>query len=102
VELPRLETLWQKYRDKGLSVVAVEAFRDREGALELINQENLTYHLLENLEGEGEVVAATFRVFGFPSTFVIDGEGKVMFFHFGFAKGDEVKIEKEILKLIGE
>ena len=32
MELPRLEPLYQKYKDKGLTVVAVEAARDTEGA----------------------------------------------------------------------
>jgi peroxiredoxin len=101
VELPRLEKLWNKYRDMGLSVVSVEAFRDREGALKFIKDENLTFHLLENLEGEGEIVYDIFKVSGFPSSFIIDPDGKVMFFHYGFSEGEEAKIEEEILKLMG-
>ena len=100
MELPRLQPLWEKYRDKGLSVVAIEAFRDRERATTFIEENKLTYHLLENLEGEGEVVASVFKVRGFPSTFVIDSDGKVMYFHYGFSAGDEVKVEEEILRLM--
>jgi len=100
VELPRLETIWQKYRDKGLSIVAVEAFRDRETALEFIKKENLSFHLLENLEGDGEIVYGNYKVSGFPSTFVIDRNGKAVFFHYGFSEGDEVELEKQILKLL--
>jgi peroxiredoxin len=101
VELPRLEQLWNKYRDMGLSIVAVEAFRDREAALKFIEDEKLTFHILENLEGEGEIVYDIFKVSGFPSTFIIDPEGKVMFFHYGFSEGDEAKMEEEILELMG-
>ena len=102
MELPRLEPLWNKYRDQGFSIVVVEARRDREGALEFIKENNLTYHLLENLEGDDEVVRNVFGVGGFPSSFVIDGDGKVMFFHYGFSASDEVKLENEIVKLLEE
>ena len=102
MELPRVEVLWNKYRDKGLSVVAIEAFRDRETAVQFIEKEKLSFHLLENLEGEGEIVYENYSVSGFPSTFVIDAQGKVIFFHYGFSEGDEKKLEEEILKLLGE
>ena len=102
MELPRIEVLWNKYRDKGLSVVAVENYRDRETALEVIAKEKLSFHLLENLEGDGEVVYSKYGVAGFPTTFVIDEQGRVVFFHFGFSAGDEVKLEEDILKLLDQ
>ena len=102
MELPRLEPLWQKYRDKGLSIVAVERRRDTEGALKFINENNLTFHFLENGEGDGEVVRSLFNVRGFPTTYVIDEDGKIMYFHYGFSAGDEVKIEEEIKTLLEE
>ena len=43
MELPRLEPLWQKYRDKGFSVIAVEIARDRERATTFVEENNLTY-----------------------------------------------------------
>ena len=46
MELPRIEPLWKKYRDKGFSVVAVEATGDRDRAVKFIDEKNLTYHLL--------------------------------------------------------
>jgi len=39
-------------------------------------------------------VRGTFRVNGFPSSFLIDDNGKVVFFHYGFSAGDEKKIEE--------
>jgi peroxiredoxin len=98
VELPRLEPLWQKYGDKGLSIVAVEALRDRERALKLISEKNLTYHFLEADEGDN-VVRRTYRVQAFPTSFLIDRDGKIIYCHVGFEKGDEAKLEKEILEL---
>jgi peroxiredoxin len=98
VELPRLETLWQKYGDKGLSVVAVEAARDRDRASNFIRDKQLTFHLLEEDEAK-TVVRGTFGVRAFPTSFVIDRDGRIMYCHVGFEKGDEVRLEKEILEL---
>ena len=98
MELPRLEALWQQYRDKGVSVVAVEAARDRERASKFINDKQLTFHLLEEDEAK-TVVRGTFGVQAFPTSYVIDRDGKVMYCHIGFEKGDEARLEKEILEL---
>ena len=98
MELPRLELLWKKYGEKGFSVVAIEALRDRERALKFVKDRGLTYHLLE--EGENDaVVQKTFRVESFPTSFVIDRDGRIMYCHVGFEKGDEVRLEGEILEL---
>lgn len=101
MELPRLETLWQKYRDQGFAVVAVEAVRDRERALKFIQENKLSFHLLENDEAKN-VVRDTYGVQSFPTSFMIDRDGKIMYCHVGFEKGDEAKLEKEILELTSD
>jgi peroxiredoxin len=98
VELPRLEPLWEKYRDKGFSVVAIEATRDRERALKFIERNGLTYHLLEAEEEKGSV-KEKFGIKWFPTSFLIDRDGRIMICHVGFRAGDEVELEKEMLKL---
>jgi hypothetical protein len=100
VELPRLEPLYQKYKDEGLAVVAIEAQRDTEGATTFINEHNLTYACLENGEGDEEVVRTIFGVRSFPTSYLIDRQGRVMFYHLGFEEGDEETLEKQILKLL--
>ena len=100
MELPRLEPLWQKYKDQGLQIIAVEANRDREGAVKFIAENNLTYHFLEEVEDEDAKVVPKLVSGGFPTSYLIDREGKVVFAHLGFDEGDEVKIEEEIQKLL--
>ena len=100
MELPRLEPLHQKYQDQGLAVVAVEAARDTEGATTFIEENKLTYACLENGEGEGDVVRTVFGVSTFPTSYIIDRQGRVMFYHLGFDEGDEKKLEEEILQLL--
>ena len=98
MELPRLEPLWKKYRDKGFSVIAIEATKDRERAVKFIEENGLTYHLLE-AEEEKILVKKQFGIKWFPTSFLIDREGRVMICHVGFSAGDEEKLEKEILSL---
>jgi peroxiredoxin len=100
VELPRLEPLWRKYRDKGFSVIAVEATRDRERAVKFIENNKLTYYLLE-AEEEKSVVKEKFGIKWFPTSYLIDRDGRIMMCHVGFRAGDEVDLEKEILRLAG-
>ena len=98
MELPRLETLWQTYREKGLSVVAVEAAGDRDRARKFITEKNLTFHLLENDKKE-DVVGEKFKVDSFPTSLLIDRDGRIMYYHVGFRLGDETELEREIKEL---
>lgn len=98
MELPRLEALWKKHGNLGFSVVAVEATRDRERAMKFIGEKTLTYHFLENDE-KNDVVRDTFGVTSFPTAFLIDRDGRIMYHHVGFEKGDEVELERQILEL---
>ena len=100
MELPRLQTLYDQYKDQGFEVVAVEAKRDTERATKFIQEKGLTFTTLENGENDAEVVASIFKVRSFPSSFLIDRDGRVRFYHLGFETGDEVHLEEEIQKLL--
>ena len=100
MELPRLQPLYEKYKDQGFEVVAVDGKRDTERAQKFIAKNELTYTFLENGEDDAEIVSNIFKVRGYPSSFLIDRDGNVMFFHLGFEAGDEEHLEEEILKLL--
>jgi len=100
VELPRLQPLYEKYKDQGFEVIAVDAKRDTERATKFIEEKGLTYTMLENAEDDAEIVGSLFKVRSFPSSFLIDRDGKVMYFHLGFEAGDEEHIEEEIQSLL--
>ena len=100
MELPRLQPLYEKYKDQGFEVVAVDGKRDTERATKFIEEKGLTYTFLENGEDDAEIVNNIFKVRGYPSSFLIDRDGNVMFYHLGFEAGDEEHLEEEILKLL--
>ncbi len=100
MELPRLQPLFEKYRSQGFQIVAVEGKRDTERATKFIEENGLTYTLLENGEGDNDVVSSLYKVRAYPTSFLIDRTGKVMYFHLGFDAGDEVQFEEEIKSLL--
>ena len=100
MELPRLQPLYEKYRDQGFEVIAIETKGQTERATKFIEENGLTYTMLKNGEGEAEVASTTFNVIYHPSSFLIDRDGKVMYYHLGFEAGDEDHIEEEIKTLL--
>jgi peroxiredoxin len=100
VELPRLQTVWEKHRDKGFEVIAIESNRETERAKKFIEEAGLEFTCLENGEGESEAVEGVFQVMGFPTSFIVDREGRIMYYHLGFDEGDGTLIEEEVLSLL--
>ncbi len=89
MELPRLQPLYETYKDQGFNVVVVDGKRQTDLAMKFIEKNGLTYTALENGEDEAEVVKNIFLVQSFPTSFLIDREGRVMYSHNGFEAGDE-------------
>lgn len=100
MELPRLNPLYEKYKDRGLEIIAVEGFRMEKLAKEFIEENQLTYRFVQDNEGDDAVVRKIYKVNGFPTTFIIDRNGRVIYSHLGFEAGDEEKLEEEILSLL--
>lgn len=90
----------QQYRNQGFEIVVVDSQRDRERAVKFIEKNKLSFPCLENGEDDAEFVYDTFKVTGIPMSFLIDGNGKILFVHLGFEKGDEEKLAKEIERVL--
>ncbi len=100
MELPRLQKLYETYREQGFEIVAVEAFRDTKQATKFIEDKALSFTLLEDGAEDAEVVSSMFGVYAFPTSLLVDREGRVMYAHVGFELGDEQKLEEEIRSLL--
>jgi len=99
--LPRLQELYTTYRDRGFTVIAVEAARDTDRAKDFISKKGITFLCLEDRE-EDPVVGGIFDVHSFPTSYLIDAEGRIMYYHLGFDDGDEKRIAGEIESLLGD
>lgn len=67
-----LDTLYQKYKDRGFEVVTVKVGEDEGNDERLKRFDRLSYPMLIDERG---IVARKFGVVGMPTTFVIDAEG---------------------------
>lgn len=71
-EMRAIEPVYQKYRQQGLIVLALNVRQDRETATAFISKLDISYDVLLDREGE---VARTYGVLGLPTTFIIDRDG---------------------------
>ncbi len=100
MELPRLQPLYETYKDQGFSVVVVDGKRMTDLATKFIEKNGLTYTALENGEDDAEVVKSLFLVQSYPTSFLIDRDGRVVYSHLGFEPGDEEHLAEEIESLL--
>jgi len=100
--LPRLKPLYEKYRDQGFEIVAIDRANDKARSESFITENDLPFIFLDNgTSDEDEVVA---RVFGnriFPTSYFLDADGKIRNAHIGFEEGDEIVFEKELQEILG-
>lgn len=92
--------MYERHKSKGFEIVVVDALRDTENALKFIKENDLPYLFLEDGEGDKDIVQNVYKVFSFPTSFLLDHEGRVMYYHVGFAPGQEQKLEEELLTLL--
>jgi cytochrome c biogenesis protein CcmG, thiol:disulfide interchange protein DsbE len=89
-EAPFLEELWQQNKSRGLVVVGYDAKDFRRDARRFVERFGLTFPIV--FDGPGESLD-DWGVTGFPETFVIDREGRVVRAFVGDVTSDEDKRE---------
>ena len=88
-EAPYLEELWRSGRDRGLVVVGLDAKDFRGDARRFARRYELTFPLV--YDGPGNEIER-FGVTGFPETFVIDRDGRVVRAFAGAVSGEEERV----------
>ena len=71
-EMRQLEPVYQKYKDQGVEILAINVRQDQATAKAFVEPLNISYPTLLDLEGE---VARQYGVMGLPTTFFVDGKG---------------------------
>lgn len=87
-EAPFLEEVWRERRDDGLVVVGLDAKDFRADARKFAERFELTFPLV--YDGPGKTLDGL-GVTGFPETFVLDREGRVVEAFAGAVDGDGVR-----------
>jgi len=76
-ELPSLESLYLKQKARNLVVLGIAVKDEREAVLDMKEKLKITYPLLLDPEGE---VASDYQTTGYPETFLLGKDGKIMGF----------------------
>jgi cytochrome c biogenesis protein CcmG, thiol:disulfide interchange protein DsbE len=85
-EAPHFERVWQEQRERGLVVLGLDSKDIRKDGLRFARRFALSFPLV--FDGEGEV-SKRYGVTGYPETFVIDREGRVVDAIVGSVNSDE-------------
>src|SRR5688572_3972237 len=89
--LPHLQSLNEKYHDKGLKVIGIDPFdKIEDGIGSFLEKRGVTYEVLLG----GKDVAADYRVSAYPTMYLIDRNGKVIFMLEGFGKDMENALDE--------
>lgn len=75
-EVPSLNSLTARYRDLGLDVVSIDYRETREDLAKFIERIPVDFPVLLDLDGK---VSLDWNVFSFPSSFLVDQNGKVRY-----------------------
>ena len=98
-EMPSMQRLYEKYRERGLTVVAVNQFEDPDLVFEFTGRLSLepTFPILFDRESR---VSEQYRVKGLPTTYLLDKAGKIRFRAIGGREFDHPEVEALIESLL--
>lgn len=80
-EFPYLQRIFEKYKDRGLAVVAIDVESDDAGARKFMSGQGITF---PSLRGTWQLARESYRVGGAPTSFLIGPQGNVYFTHIGY------------------
>ena len=86
-ETPRLEDAWNRYRERGVVVVGVDAHDFKSEARRFMDRYGVSYPIVH--DGRG-VTLRRFGVVGFPETLFLDGNGRIVAWVQGPVAEDEL------------
>ena len=98
-EMPYLAQLWERHRDRGFQVLAINVDEDTELAREFARQFDLPFPLLRD---EERAISALYRVPGFPTHYIVDRSGHIRFSGLGFNLADVSAVSQEVETLLAE
>jgi len=99
VEMPSLNTLYAKLRDKGFEVLAVSIDDSDEPVIQFLKDHPLDFRVLR--DGKADV-AVKYKVFAYPTTFLIDRKGIIRDKYIGETDWLDPEVLQNIEKILAE
>ena len=91
--MPVIQRIHEKYKDQGVIVIGMNS-REKKTSNAINFMKNYNYTYMLGLEADN--VANAFFIDSYPTTYVIDAEGKVLYKEIGFDDSTEEKINNII------
>jgi peroxiredoxin len=98
-EMPLLESMYQKYKPLGFTLIGVNVEPDQKDAMSFLKQTPVSFPVLFDAKSK---VSGLYNVQGMPTTVFIDRKGKVRLVHESYKPGDENLYMDQIRTLIRE
>ena len=96
-ELPVLEKLYSRYKDRGLVIIAVSVDKDLAKVRRFLKKMQLTLPVVH--DGDHQV-SGRYKPPRMPSSYVADQNGIIRHVHGGYRAGDGAKFEREVEALL--
>jgi cytochrome c biogenesis protein CcmG, thiol:disulfide interchange protein DsbE len=96
-EMPILERLFQKYKDRGFVVVGVSVDQEDANVGSFVKQLKVSFPIVHD---KAHGVANRYRPPRMPSSYIVDRQGIVRHVHGGFRAADASAIEGEVSGLL--
>lgn len=97
LSLPLYNDMYEKYKDQGLEVIAINVDNPIEEGLDFLIDTPLNFLIPQDPEGDA---AEMFGVIGMPSSYLVGPDGTIRLVHMGFRNGDMAVIEEEVEKVL--
>jgi cytochrome c biogenesis protein CcmG, thiol:disulfide interchange protein DsbE len=97
-ELPVLQRLYERYRERGLVVVGVNVDREQRNMNDYVQRFRLTFPVVHD---SAHRVADRYSPPTMPTSYLIDRGGVVRYVHRGFRASDARELESRVQTLLG-
>jgi len=98
-EMPSMERLYQRFKDAGLEIVAVNLQEDRSSVQRFVDEYDLSFTVLLDTTGR---VGATYGARSIPTTYIVDREGFVLAGTIGTREWDTEEYFRFFERLLGQ
>lgn len=93
---PFIQKMYMKYSSKGLGVIAISIWSDKESATEFAQMFNLTF----DIAYDGMDIARNYGAAGVPFIYLLDKDHKLQRIWAGYDKSYDLNIEESISKML--
>ncbi|MDR0496523.1 MAG: TlpA family protein disulfide reductase [Treponema sp.] len=96
-EMPSMEVLYNRFKDRGLEMLAVNCRENWSEVVVFMGEYQLTFPALLDMDGK---VSTSYGIQAIPTTFIIDRDGKIIVRLVGSIDWDTAKIHAAMERLL--